>query len=128
MIINTPISLGELVDKISILKIKEKNINDKEKRALINQELTLLEKILEKALKDKNSIQKYLDELININSKLWKIEDELRENERKKNFDQEFIELARSVYFINDKRSQIKYKINKKFGSQIIEVKSYAKY
>ena len=69
MIINTPISLGELVDKISILKIKEKNINDKEKRALINQELTLLEKILEKALKDKNSIQKYLDELININSK-----------------------------------------------------------
>mgnify|MGYP001257137235 FL=1 len=128
MIINTPISLGELVDKISILKIKEKNINDKEKRALINQELTLLEKILEKALKDKNSIQKYLDELININSKLWKIEDELRENERKKNFDQEFIELARSVYFINDQRSQIKYKINKKFGSQIIEVKSYAKY
>ena len=128
MIINTPISLGELVDKISILIIKEKNINDKEKRALINQELTLLEKILEKALKDKNSIQKYLDELININSKLWKIEDELRENERKKNFDQEFIELARSVYFINDKRSQIKYKINKKFGSQIIEVKSYAKY
>ena len=128
MIINTPISLGELVDKISILKIKEKNINDKEKRALINQELTLLEKILEKALKDKNSIQKYLDELININSKLWKIEDDLRENERKKNFDQEFIELARSVYFINDKRSQIKYKINKKFGSQIIEVKSYAKY
>ena len=128
MIINTPISLGELVDKISILRIKEKNINDKEKRALINQELTLLEKILEKALKDKNSIQKYLDELININSKLWKIEDELRENERKKNFDQEFIELARSVYFINDQRSQIKYKINKKFGSQIIEVKSYAKY
>ena len=128
MIINTPISLGELVDKISILKIKEKNINDKEKRALINQELTLLEKILEKALKDKNSIQKYLDELININSKLWKIEDELRENERKKNFDQEFIELARSVYFINDQRSQIKYKINKKFSSQIIEVKSYAKY
>lgn len=128
MIINTPISLGELVDKISILKIKEKNINDKEKRALINQELTLLEKILEKALKDKNSIQKYLDELININSKLWKIEDDLRENERKKNFDQEFIELARSVYFINDQRSQIKYKINKKFGSQIIEVKSYAKY
>ena len=128
MIINTPISLGELVDKISILKIKEKNINDKEKRALINQELTLLEKILEKALKDKNSIQKYLDELININSKLWKIEDDLRENERKKNFDQEFIELARSVYFTNDKRSQIKYKINKKFGSQIIEVKSYAKY
>ena len=128
MIINTPISLGELVDKISILIIKEKNINDKEKRALINQELTLLEKILEKALKDKNSIQKYLDELININSKLWKIEDDLRENERKKNFDQEFIELARSVYFTNDKRSQIKYKINKKFGSQIIEVKSYAKY
>ena len=128
MIIHTPISLGELVDKISILKIKDKNINDKEKRALINKELLLLEQILEKTLKDKKSIQKYLNELININSKLWKIEDDLRENERKKNFDQEFIELARSVYFTNDKRSQIKSKINKKFGSQIIEVKSYAKY
>ena len=128
MIINTPISLGELVDKISILKIKEKNINDKEKRALINKELLLLEQILEKTLKDKKSIQKYLNELININSKLWKIEDDLRENERKKNFDQEFIELARSVYFTNDKRAKIKLEINDKFGSQIVEITSYEKY
>ena len=73
-------------------------------------------------------IKKYLDELIKINSKLWRIEDDLREHERKKIFDQEFIELARSVYLTNDKRSHVKLEINKKFGSQIIEVKSYKKY
>ena len=127
MIINIPVSLGELVDKISILQIKRKNIRDKEKEKLINKELSLLEKSLKNSLND-NLIIKYLDELIKINSKLWKIEDDLRENERKKIFDQDFIELARSVYLTNDKRSRIKLEINKKFGSQIIEVKSYTKY
>ena len=127
MIINISVSLGELVDKISILQIKRKNIKDKEKEKLINKELSLLEKSLKNSLND-NLIIKYLDELIKINSKLWKIEDDLRENERKKIFDQDFIELARSVYLTNDKRSRIKLEINKKFGSQIIEVKSYTKY
>ena len=73
-------------------------------------------------------IQKFLDLLIEINSKLWKIEDDIRDCERNKKFDQKFIELARSVYFTNDKRSEIKLDINKKFGSKIIEVKSYEDY
>ena len=128
MIINTPVSLGELVDKISILQIKRKNISEGEKVKLINQELSLLEKTLKDSLNNNNLINNYLDELIIINSKLWKIEDDLRDNERKKIFNQDFIELARSVYLTNDKRSETKLEINKKFGSQIIEVKSYTKY
>ena len=128
MIINTSVSLGELVDKISILQIKRKKINDREKEKLINQELFLLEKTLKNSLNNNNLIKKYLDELFKINLKLWKIEDDLREHERKKIFNQNFIELARSVYLTNDKRSKTKLEINKKFGSQIREVKSYTKY
>ena len=127
MIISTPISLGELVDKISILHIKNLNITDDKKLNLIREELDILNTILDKHIK-KNDIKKYLNELININSKLWVIEDDIRECERKKIFDQSFIDLARSVYFTNDKRSEVKLDINKKFGSKIIEVKSYEEY
>tara|TARA_A100000164_G_C21270195_1_gene479832 strand:- start:22 stop:405 length:384 start_codon:yes stop_codon:yes gene_type:complete len=127
MIINTPVSLGELVDKISILHIKNINIKDDEKLKLIREELELLNQILNKHIK-KNDIQKYLDSLIEINSKLWVIEDDIRDCERNKKFDQTFIDLARSVYFTNDKRSEVKLEINKKFGSKIIEVKSYEEY
>ena len=127
MIINTPVSLGELVDKISILHIKNINIKDDEKLKLIREELELLNQTLNKHVK-KNDIQKYLDSLIEINSKLWVIEDDIRDCERNKKFDQTFIDLARSVYFTNDKRSEVKLEINKKFGSKIIEVKSYEEY
>ena len=127
MIISTPVSLGELVDKISILHIKNNNIKDEEKLKLIREELELLNQTLNKHIK-KNDIQNYLDSLIEINSKLWVIEDDLRDCERKKKFDQTFIDLARSVYFTNDKRSEVKLEINKKFGSKIIEVKSYEEY
>ena len=127
MIINTPISLGELVDKISILHIKNINIKDDEKLKLIREELELLNQTLNKHIK-KNDIQNYLDSLIEINSKLWVIEDDIRDCERNKKFDQTFIDLARSVYFTNDKRSEVKLEINKKFGSKIIEVKSYEEY
>ena len=127
MIINTPVSLGELVDKISILHIKNINIKDDEKLKLIREELELLNQTLNKHIK-KNDIQNYLDSLIEINSKLWVIEDDIRDCERNKKFDQTFIDLARSVYFTNDKRSEIKLEINKKFGSKIIEVKSYEDY
>ena len=127
MIINTPVSLGELVDKISILHIKNKNIKDYEKNKLVVQELELLNETLNKHIK-REDIQKYLDSLIEINSKLWLIEDNIRDCERNKNFDQKFVELARSVYFTNDKRSEIKLNINKKFGSKIVEVKSYEEY
>ena len=127
MIISTPVSLGELVDKISILHIKNINIKDEEKLKLIREELELLNHTLNKHIKN-NDIQNYLDSLIEINSKLWTIEDDIRDCERNKKFDQTFIDLARSVYFINDKRSEVKLEINKKFGSKIIEVKSYEEY
>tara|TARA_B110000014_G_C19839041_1_gene434978 strand:- start:141 stop:524 length:384 start_codon:yes stop_codon:yes gene_type:complete len=127
MIISTPVSLGELVDKISILHIKNINIKDDEKLKLIREELELLNQTLNKHIKN-NDIQNYLDSLIEINSRLWVIEDDIRDCERNKKFDQTFIDLARSVYFTNDKRSEIKLEINKKFGSKIIEVKSYEEY
>ena len=127
MIINTPVSLGELVDKISILHIKNINIKDNEKLKLIREELELLNQTLNKYIKN-NDIQNYLDSLIEINSRLWVIEDDIRDCERNKKFDQTFIDLARSVYFTNDKRSEVKLEINKKFGSKIIEVKSYEEY
>ena len=127
MIISTPVSLGELVDKISILHIKNIKIKDDEKLKLIRDELNLLNTTLNNHIK-RDDIQKYLDSLININSKLWVIEDDIRDCERNKKFDQNFIDLARSVYFTNDKRSEVKLDINKKFGSRIIEVKSYEEY
>ena len=127
MIINTPISLGELIDKISILLIKERKITDVKKIDLIHEELTLLKKTLNEVTKD-SAINDYLNQLIDINSALWKIEDELRDCEKNKEFDQKFIDLARSVYITNDKRTEIKLEINNKFSSKIVEVKSYTKY
>jgi len=127
MIIKTPVSLGELIDKISILHIKKINIKDDKKNQLVTKEIDMLNKTLDNHIK-RHDIQKYLDSLIVINSKLWVIEDDIRDCERNKIFDQKFIDLARSVYFTNDKRSKLKLDINKKFGSQIIEVKSYEKY
>ena len=127
MIINTPVSLGELIDKISILKIKKKNIKDQKKLILIKDELQLLESILNKSVKN-NKISEYLYKLVEINSKLWRIEDDIRECEKNKIFNQKFIDLARSVYITNDLRSEIKLEINKFFGSKIVEVKSYGKY
>ena len=127
MIINTPISLGELIDKISILVIKEKKIKDEKKNNLIRKELTLLRKTLNEAINNK-AINNYLNQLIDVNSTLWKIEDEIRGCEKNEKFDQKFIELARSVYITNDRRAEIKLEINNKFGSKIVEVKSYKKY
>ena len=127
MLIDTPISLGELVDKISILIIKQKNINDREKLSHVNKELDFLQNTLIKYIKNED-IKKYLDKLISINSDLWKIEDDIRDCERKKIFDKKFIELARNVYFTNDERSRVKSDINKNFGSELVEVKSYEEY
>ena len=127
MLINTPISLGELVDKISILIIKEKNITDETKLDHVKKELNFLQKTLMNYVK-KKEINNYLVNLININSKLWNIEDDIRECERKKLFDQTFIDLARSVYFTNDERAKVKNDINKTFGSELVEVKSYEEY
>ena len=127
MLINTPISLGELVDKISILMIKKKNISDSIKLQHINKELEFLQKTLKKYISE-DEINDFLLKLVNINSKLWDIEDDIRECERKKLFDQKFIDLARSVYFTNDERVKVKNDINKTFGSELVEVKSYEEY
>ena len=127
MLINTPISLGELVDKISILIIKQKNITDETKLDHVKKELAFLQKTLMNYVQQEE-INNYLENLININSKLWNIEDDIRECERKKLFDQSFIDLARSVYFTNDERAKVKNDINKTFGSELVEVKSYEEY
>ena len=127
MLINTPISLGELVDKISILIIKQKNISDETKLDHVKKELDFLQKTLMNYVQQEE-INNYLENLININSKLWNIEDDIRECERNKLFDQSFIDLARGVYFTNDERAKVKNDINKTFGSELVEVKSYEEY
>ena len=127
MLINTPISLGELVDKISILMIKKKNISDSIKLQHVKKELEFLQITLNKYVSEEQ-INEFLLKLVNINSKLWDIEDDIRECERKKLFDQTFIDLARSVYFTNDERAKVKNDINKIFGSELVEVKSYEEY
>ncbi|OUR96303.1 hypothetical protein A9Q84_08065 [Halobacteriovorax marinus] len=126
MNISCPVSLGELVDKISILKIKTKNINDVTKVAYAQNEFDLL---MEK-LNDLNleGITSFLDELIGVNSELWKIEDDIRDLERQKLFEKEFIDLARAVYVTNDRRFAVKNRINEFFGSVVKEVKSYEEY
>ena len=127
MLINTPISLGELIDKISILMVKKINIKNNDKLDQVNKELNYLQETLNNHV-TKDEIDVFLNSLIDINSKLWVIEDDIRDCERKKQFDQKFIDLARSVYFTNDKRAKIKLDINNKFGSELVEVKSYEEY
>ena len=127
MLVNTPISIGELVDKISILMIKKNNISNSIKLQHVNKELEFLQKTLKKYISE-DEINKFLLKLVTINSKLWDIEDDIRDCERKKLFDQTFIDLARSVYFTNDERAKVKNDINKTFGSELVEVKSYEKY
>ena len=127
MLIKTPVSLGEIVDKISILMVKQKKIDDPKKLDNVNKELSMLQDTISRNVK-LDEINIYLKELTDINSKLWVIEDDIRDCERKKQFDQQFIDLARSVYFTNDKRAKVKLEINEKFGSELVEVKSYEKY
>ena len=119
------VSTGEIVDKLSILSIKIDNITDESKLTNIKKEYEYLYQIVFSELKIN---QEDFNEMVQINQKLWIIEDEIREKERQKSFDQEFIELARSVYFTNDKRAEIKKQINLKYNSIFTEEKSYAKY
>lgn len=126
MNIECKVSLGELVDKISILKIKTQNISDETKVAHAQKEHDVLRAKLDQL--NLEGIEDLHDELIAINSELWKIEDDIREKERQKQFDEDFIDLARRVYITNDKRFDVKNKINSRFDSDIVEVKSYEKY
>lgn len=126
MNIQCSVSLGELVDKISILVIKQGYIKDQNKLAHVHKEEQILRQTMDNLrLKD---IQIFLDKLIEINSALWKIEDDIREKERQKKFDQEFIDLARAVYVTNDQRFKVKNEINEFYGSELREVKSYKEY
>ena len=123
-----PISVGELVDKISILKIKKKKILNKAKQTNIIKELNFLEKIYKSNFTKNKKIKLYEKELIKINKNLWEIEDQIRNCESKKNFNEIFINLARAVYFNNDKRAIVKKKINLLTKSRIVEEKLYKSY
>jgi len=121
-----PISLGELIDKITILELKIENIADVKKLIHARRELSLLElKLLTLGL---SGIQVFRDQLKYVNSKLWDIEDKIRLQEKQQNFGQEFIFLARQVYITNDQRFAIKNEINFQFSSSIQEIKSYQNY
>lgn len=121
------VSNGELLDKLSILRIKQQKINDEFKLKNINTEVTILEQLSSELLKDPVVLEKYL-ELSKINEKLWDIEDRIREKEYLKIFDEEFIGLARRVYITNDLRASIKKDINKLTMSHLVEEKSYKSY
>ena len=128
MQILSEISAGELLDKISILEIKlEKIINEDDKK-VVKKEYDVLKKTLEKSIKLNDELKDLYSNLKNTNTKLWEIEDKIRISEKNKKFDQNFIELARSVYFSNDQRSKIKLQINQILKSNIREVKQYIKY
>jgi len=128
MTIQTSLSYGEFLDKLTILEIKNERINDSEKLKNIQNELTILRQIWQDCPASQIDIKPELAALKAINEKLWVIEDDIRDKERQQNFDQRFIELARSVYFENDERARIKKEINIKLGSDLIEEKSYADY
>ena len=119
------ISAGELVDKITILKIKKEKITNKEKLVEIKKELDSLTNTFNKSIKKNINLETLTKDLENINLKLWDIEDKIRKLEKKQGFGKEFIELARNVYKFNDERAKIKLKINEALGSNIKEVKSY---
>ena len=128
MKINVPASIGELFDKITILEIKKKKIKDKEKLKHVNVELNLLNKVVTKKKINKRKILKLINALKSINLKLWNVEDKLRKLEKEKSFKSLFIQKARSVYILNDKRSVMKNNINIETNSNVNEVKSYEKY
>jgi hypothetical protein len=123
-----PISPGELLDKITILRIKAARITDAAKVANVQRELTQLEKTWKDSGADAVDLVAEEANLTRVNEQLWVIEDEIRDQERAKRFEKKFIELARAVYITNDERAAIKKRINTALGSSIVEEKSYQKY
>jgi len=126
--IHVPVSPGEVLDKITILEIKSERMTDPDKVANVRVELKLLEETWAANINDDEVIRDLHAQLKEINEALWEIEDDIRDKERAKEFDERFIELARAVYFTNDRRSEVKKKLNLHLGSQIIEEKSYQDY
>ena len=124
----TEISAGELLDKISILEIKLEKIKDKNSQEEIKKEYKILKEIQNSSIKYEDRIKNLINSIKEVNIKLWDAEDKLRICEKNKDFGKSFIELAREIYFNNDKRSKIKSEINKILGSNIKEIKQYVKY
>ena len=122
------VSVGELLDKISILEIKRGKIKDPEKLKFINNEHTILKSQLEKNIKSDKKLNELYQSLKEINSKLWVIEDDKRQCEKDKDFGEKFVKLSRDVHFLNDNRAQIKLEINNHTGSTIKEIKEYTSY
>ena len=122
------ISAGELLDKISILEIKLEKIKDKNSQEEIKKEYKILKEIQNSSIKYEDRIKNLINSIKEVNIKLWDAEDKLRICEKNKDFGKSFIELAREIYFNNDKRSKIKSEINKILGSNIKEIKQYANY
>ena len=122
------VSIGELLDKVSILEIKQDKIKDSEKLKFIQNEHSILKSQLDLNVKKDKILEKLFDSLKEINSKLWVIEDDKRLCEKEKNFGDKFIKLSRDVHFLNDDRAKIKLEINNYTGSKIKEIKSYTNY
>ena len=127
-IIQVPVSPGEVLDKITILEIKSERISDAGKLANVKRELELLQASWAQSVDEDETVQRIHGELKAINEALWEIEDDIRDKERAREFDQVFIELARSVYVTNDQRADAKKELNLYLGSEIVEEKSYQDY
>ncbi len=122
------VSIGELLDKISILEIKQEKIKDPEKLKFINNEHSILKNQLEKNIKSDDKLNNLYQSLKKINAKLWVIEDDKRQCEKDKDFGEKFVKLSRDVHFLNDDRAKIKLEINNHTGSSIKEIKEYTNY
>ena len=122
------VSVGELLDKISILEIKKEKITKIESLKFIEKEYIILKEQLEKNIKSDDKINELFKSLKGINSKLWMIEDEKRSYEKNSDFGEQFIKVSREIHFLNDDRSKIKLEINKYSGSNIREIKQYTSY
>ena len=122
------VSVGELLDKISILEIKKKKIKDLEKLKFINDEYNILKDQLNKNVKSNEKLEKLFQSLKEINAKLWLIEDDKRMCEKNSEFGNKFIKLSREIHFLNDDRSKVKLEINNHTGSKIKEIKEYTNY
>ncbi len=127
-LIHVPVSPGEVLDKITILEIKSERMTDPAQLAHVRRELELLRATWESVVDADEAVEKLHAELREVNEALWDIEDEIRDKEREKAFDERFVELARSVYITNDRRSRVKKALNLHLGSQIVEEKSYKDY
>ena len=127
-VLQVEVSAGELIDKITILEIKAERIADPEKLTNVHRELRSLTATREKALATSPELDEFTAELRRINERLWQIEDDIRDCERKRDFGERFIELARAVYRTNDRRAAAKRRINELLGSELVEEKDYAAY